>query len=66
MVMSAESVSYHDSVDLMQLGSNATIRQVGLFGIIQLCLELNMSHFSHRSTLNALRAFLDGESCLAI
>ena len=32
MVISAESVSYLDSVDLMQLGSKATIRHVALSG----------------------------------
>ena len=66
MVSSAESVSYLDSIELMQLGSNATIRHVGLFGMIQLCLELFMSQFSHHSTLYALRPFLGGELCLTI
>ena len=66
MVISAESVSYLDSVELMQLGSNATIRHVGLFGMLQLCLELFMSQFSHHSTLYALRPLLGGEPYLAI
>ena len=66
MAISAESVSYLDSVELMQLGSNATIMHVGLFGMIQLCLELVMSQFPHRSTLNVLRLLLGGEPCLAI
>ena len=66
MVISAKSVSYLDSIELMKFGSNATIRHIGLFGMIQLCLELFMSQFSHRSTLNALRPFLCGEPCLAI
>ena len=66
MVGSAESVSYLDSIELMQLGSNATISHVGLFGMIKLCLELFMSQFSDHSTLNALRPFLGGEPCLAM
>ena len=66
MVIRAESASYLDSIELMQLGSNATISHVGLFGMIKLCLELIMSQFSHRSTLDTLRPFLGGESCLAI
>ena len=42
MVISAESVSFLDSVELIQLGSDATISHVGLFRMIQLCLELFM------------------------
>ena len=66
MVIRAESVSYLEPIELMQLGSNARIMHVGLFGMIQLCLELIMSQFSNRSTLYTLRPFLGGEPCLTI
>ena len=66
IVISADSVSYLDSIQLMQFGSKATMRHVGLFGLIQVFLELIMSQFSHRSTLYTLRPFLGCESCLAI
>ena len=66
MFICLDFVSYLDSVDLMELGSNATIRDVGLFGLIQFCLALFMSQFSHRSTLVSLRLLLDGEPCLAM
>ena len=66
MGISAKSVSYLYSIELMKFGSNATIRHVCLFGMIQLCLELIMSQFSDHSTLDTLRPLLCGEPCLAI
>ena len=53
MVNSAESVSYLDSIELMELGSNATIWHIGLFGMIQLCLLRVMSQCSQSRPIYA-------------
>ena len=66
MAISAESVSYLDSEDLMQLRSDASIGHICVFGMIQLCPVLIMTEDGHHSTLYALRPFLGGEPCLAI
>ena len=55
-----------DSVKLMQHGSNASITHIGLFRMIELCLELFMTKLGHRRTLYSCCPLLFREPSLAM